>query len=104
MITAHFELGAVDVEVFCAAPCSEVDSSGTSRIYQSGDEVGMPERISMSDSSTPCCIVYGLGVRFEDETHLDDIPDQVRQDLVLFDLLRILGDLFLHLVLLVQQT
>lgn len=34
-------------------------------------------------------------------THLDDVPDQVRQDLVLLDLLRILGDLFLHLVLFV---
>lgn len=37
-------------------------------------------------------------------THLDDVPDQVRQDLVLLDLLRILGDLFLHLILFVQET
>ena len=108
LMTAHFELGADEVEVFCAAPCSEVDSSGTSRIYQQrrGKRGCVSaDRPSPSPSPSPVPSSASSNRPSSDPpgTHLDDVADQVRQDLVLFDLLRILGDLFLHLVLLVQE-
>lgn len=36
--------------------------------------------------------------------HLDDVANQIWQDLVLLDLLGILGDFLLHLALLVHES